>query len=42
VQTFRRRVKTLAFAEIQIYPAKRVKGGNIKKLLKTLLLPVSP
>jgi len=33
--------KTPRFAGIQIYPAKKAKGGNIKKLLITSQLPVS-
>jgi hypothetical protein len=38
---FREREKILAFVGIQIYPGKRAKGGNMKKLLITSLLPVS-
>jgi len=36
-----KRKKTLAFAGTQIYPGKKAKVGNIKKLLITSLLPVS-
>jgi hypothetical protein len=41
VQTVRRREKTLAFDGTLIYPGKKTKGGNIKKLLITSLLPVT-